>query len=135
MLMELASNLAWAFAAVILFGLTFAGVRSGKIRLSMRSAMILAAACCFIMLPVISMSDDLLEARQAGLPVSGQTWRIESEPVSAGLNSLLAVGLFLLFLISFLVEERTATDDQRDVRPLAGRLARCQRLRPPPSAA
>jgi hypothetical protein len=41
----------------------------------------------------------------------------------------------LLALLSFLIEGRAAYQDQWNIRPLAGRLARSQRLRPPPLAA
>jgi len=133
--MELASNLIWAVVALTLLGMTYRGVRRGTVRISMASAMTLALLICFILLPAISMSDDLLEARQAALPLAGQTWRMASEGASAGLDGLLAVGLYLLLLMCFLIETRTSKQDQWDIRPLAGRLARSQRLRPPPSVA
>ena len=115
--------------------MTYRGVRRGTVRLPMVQAMTLALLICFILLPVISVSDDLLEARQAALPLSGQTWRMASEGVSVGLDKLLIVGLILLALLSFLIEGRAAYQDQWNIRPLAGRLARSQRLRPPPLAA
>jgi hypothetical protein len=101
----------------------------------MVQAMTLALLICFILLPVISVSDDLLEAQQAALPLSGQTWRMASEGVSAGLDKLLIVGLILLALLTFLIEGRASYQDQWNIRPLAGRLARSQRLRPPPLTA
>ena len=96
--------------------------------------MTLALLICFILLPVISVSDDLLEAQQAALPLSGQTWRIASEGLSAGLDKLLLVGLILLAMLSFMLEAKLARPDQWDIRPLAGRLARSLRLRPPPTS-
>jgi hypothetical protein len=132
---ELASNLVWAIVALALLGMTYRGVRRGAVRLPMVSAMTLALLICFILLPVISVSDDLLEAQQAALPLSGQTWRMASEGVSAGLDKLLIVGLILLALLTFLIEGRAPYQDQWNIRPLAGRLARSQRLRPPPLAA
>jgi len=132
---ELALNLAWAIAALGLLGMVYRGVRGGTIRISMASAMLLAMLICFILLPVISVSDDLLDARQAALPLSGQTWRVASEGFSSGLNQLLAVGLYLMLLMCFLIEARATDQDQWSVRPLAGRLVRSQRLRPPPCAA
>ena len=129
--MELALNLVWAIAALGLLGVVYRGVRGGAIRVSMASAMMLALLICFILLPVISVSDDLLDARQAALPLSSQTWRVASEGSSNGLSQLLAVGLYLLLLMCFLIEVRTTNQDQWPVRPLAGRLVRSQRLRPP----
>jgi hypothetical protein len=131
---ELASNLVWAFAALCLLGMTYRGVRRGAIRLSMLSAMTMAALICLILLPAISISDDLLAARQAALPAAAQTWRMASEGVSSGLDKVLMVGLSLLLMMCFLVETPTIYQDQWAVRPLAARLARSQRLRPPPCA-
>ena len=133
--MEIASNLVWAVAALSFLGMTYVGVRRGIVRLSMTSAMFLALVIGLILLPVISVSDDLLAARQATLPLSGQTWRIASEDVSVGLNLLLAVAGYLLLLIGCQVATRLPRKDLWDVRPLAGRLARSQRLRPPPCVA
>jgi hypothetical protein len=131
---ELALNLVWAIAALSLLGTVYRGVRGGTKRISIASTMMLALLLCFILLPVISVSDDLLDARQAALPLSGQTWRIASEGISSGLDQLLAVALYLMLLMCFLIEARTTDLDQWPVRPLAGRLVKCQRLRPPPCA-
>ena len=133
--MELALNLAWALAALSSLALIYRGVRGGSVRVSMTSAMMLAMLLCFILLPVISVSDDLLDAQQAALPLSGQTWRNASEGISSGLDQLLAVALFLMLLMCFLIEVRTTDQNQWSVRPLAGLLVRCQRLRPPPCPA
>lgn len=97
--------------------------------------MTLAIVMCFILMPLISVSDDLLEARQAPLPMSGQTWRMASEGASAGLDELLMIGLYLLLLMCFRIETPASQHDQYEFRPLTGRLVRSQRLRPPPSAA
>lgn len=133
--MELALNLVWAIAALSLLGMVYRSVRYGAKRISMGSAMVLTLLICFILLPAISVSDDLLDAQQAALPLSGQTWRIASEGISSGLDQLLAVALYLMLLMCFLVEARTTDQDQWSVRPLAGRLVQCQRLRPPPCVA
>jgi len=132
---ELALNLVWAIAALSLLGMVYRSVRCGAKRISMGSAMALALLICFILLPVISVSDDLLDAQQAALPLSGQTWRIASEGISSGLDQLLAVALYLMMLMCFLIEARTTDQDQWSVRPHAGRLIQSQRLRPPPCAA
>jgi hypothetical protein len=133
-IVEFASNLVWVVAALSLLGMTYRGVRRGTVRLSMASAMTLAMLICLILLPAISISDDLLAARQAALPVSGQTWRMVSEAASSGLDKVLMVGLYLLLMMCFLIETRMTFQDQWAVRPLAARLARSQRLRPPPCA-
>jgi len=127
-----ASNLVWAVLSASLLWMTYRGVRRGAIRLSMASAMLLALAICLILLPVISMNDDLLEFEQAALPLSGQTWRMAAEAGQAGLNLVLAFAAYLLCLVLFQVESRRGIGDVLDVRPMARRLARSQRLRPPP---
>jgi hypothetical protein len=101
----------------------------------MASAMTLALLLCFILLPVISISDDLLATRQAALPQSGQTWRMVSEDASVGLDLLLAVAAYLLLLACLRIESRRSKEDVWDVCPLDGWLALCQRLRPPPCVA
>ena len=102
--------------------------------MSMATAMTLAVVMCFILMPLISVTDDLLEARQAALPVSGQTWRMASEGASAGLDDLLMIGLYLLMLMCFRTEAPASQRDQCQLHPLPGRLVRSQRLRPPPYA-
>lgn len=133
--MGFASNLVWAVLSTGLLWMTYRGVRRGVIRLSMASAMMVALAICLILLPVISMNDDLLELEQAALPMSGQTWRMASEAAQAGLNLMLAFAAYLLLLVTFQVEASRGVLDAPCVRPMAWRLARCQRLRPPPSVA
>lgn len=130
--MGFASNLVWAVLSSALLWMTYRGVRRGAIRLSMASAITVALAICLILLPVISMNDDLLEAQQAALPLSGQTWRMASEAVQVGLNLVLAFAAYLLLLVSFQMEASRAIQDVLGVRPMAWRLARSQRLRPPP---
>ncbi|ADV81040.1 hypothetical protein [Terriglobus saanensis] len=96
----------------------------------MVSAILLALLLCFILLPVISVNDDLLLADQASLPLSGQTWRVAYEGASVGLNLLFAIVAYLLW-VCFGIESRLGRKDLWNVRPLAARLARSQRLRPP----
>jgi hypothetical protein len=128
---ELALNLVWAVAMVGLVAMASWSARRGRIALSLTAAILLAIIIGFILLPVISVSDDLMAARQAALPLSGQTWRLASEGSASGLE-LLALGLCLAVLMGFLAEAHALVRDQWAVRPLAGRLARSQRLRPPP---
>jgi hypothetical protein len=134
-LVELALNLIWAIAALGLLGMVYRSVCRGTMRTSMATAMVLAGLVCLILLPVISVSDDLLDAQQAALPLCAQTWRIASEGISSGLQNLMAIGLYLMLLMCFLIEAQIPDQDQWSVRPLAGRLVQCQRLRPPPCAA
>lgn len=133
--MEFASNLVWAVIALGLLRMTYSGVRSGTIRLSMASAIMLGLVLCFILLPAISISDDLLASHQAVFPPSGQTWRIASENAAVGLDGLLALAAYLFLLTCVQVESRRVREDHAGDRPLAGRLVRSQRLRPPPSLA
>lgn len=99
--------------------------------MSMVTAMTLAVVMCFILMPLISASDDLLESRQASLPTSAQTWRLASVGASAGLDNLLMIGLYLLMLMCFRTEAPASQRDQCEVHALTERLVRSQRLRPP----
>ena len=132
--MELLSNLVWILISLVLLATAYFGVRRGTVQVSMAIAMTLAVVMCFILMPLISVSDDLLEAQQAALPISGQTWRLASEDASAGLDDLLMVGLYLLLLMCFRTEAPASQRDQCELHPLTGRLVRSQRLRPPPCA-
>ena len=120
--------------SLALLATAYLGVRRGTVKVSMATAMTLAVVMCFILMPLISVTDDLLEARQAALPVSGQTWRMASEGASAGLDDLLMIGLYLLMLMCFRTEAPASQRDQCQLHPLSGRLVRSQRLRPPPCA-
>jgi hypothetical protein len=132
--LELFSNLVWILISLTLLATAYFGVRRGTVKVSMAAAMTLAVVMCFILMPLISVSDDLLEARQAVLPASGQTWRMASEGASAGLDDLLMIGLYLLMLMCFRTEAPASQRDQSQLHPLSGRLVRSQRLRPPPCA-
>jgi hypothetical protein len=132
--LELFSNLVWILISLTLLATAYFGVRRGTVKVSMAAAMTLAVVMCFILMPLISVSDDLLEARQAALPASGQTWRMASEGASAGLDDLLMIGLYLLMLMCFRTEAPASQRDQSQLHPLSGRLVRSQRLRPPPCA-
>src|SRR5258705_1426268 len=96
----------------------------------MATAMTLAVAMCFILMPLISLSDDLLEARQAALPASGQTWRMASEGASTGLDELLMIRLDLLMLTCFSTETPASQRDQFQLHLMSARLLPSQRLRP-----
>jgi len=132
--LELFSNLVWILISLVLLATAYFGVRRGTVKVSIATAMTLAVVMCFILMPLISVSDDLLEARQAALPTSGQTWRLASEGASAGLDDLLMIGLYLLMLMCFRIEAPASQRDQCEVHPLTERLVRSQRLRPPPCA-
>jgi hypothetical protein len=132
--LELFSNLVWLLISLILLATAYLGVRRGTVKVSMTTAMTLAIVMCFILMPLISVSDDVLEAQQAALPVSGQTWRMASEGVSTGLDELLMIGLYLLLLMCYRAETPASQGDECDCHPLSSRLVRSQRLRPPPSA-
>jgi len=131
---ELTLNLVWALVSVALLGMVHRQVRRGKVQISLASAMTLAVLICLIALPVISATDDLLDARQAGLPLSGQTWRMLSEGISAGVE-LPPLALYLVLLLSSLTVAQTLLQNRCSIRLLTGRLTLSQRLRPPPCAA
>jgi hypothetical protein len=132
--LEVLSNLVWILISLLLLAAAYVGVRRGTVKVSMMTAMTLAIVMCFILMPLISLSDDLLEAQQAALPVSGQTWRMASEGASTGLDQLLMIGLYLLMLMCFRTEAPTSQRDECQCYPLSSRLVRSQRLRPPPCA-
>jgi amino acid transporter len=132
--LEVLSNLVWILISLLLLAAAYVGVRRGTIKVSMTTAMTLAIVMCFILMPLISVSDDLLEAQQAALPISGQTWRMASEGASTGLDQLLMIGLYLLMLMCFRTEAPASQRDECQGYPLSSRLVRSQRLRPPPSA-
>lgn len=132
--MEIASNLVWAVVALFLVGAIYRGVRRGTVTLPMGAAMTLALLIGFILLPVISVSDDLMAARQSALPLSSQTWKMASEDASTGFAGVVAPDLMLLIVICFMAAPFVAPRDQWEMSPLAERLARAQHLRPPPFA-
>jgi hypothetical protein len=130
----MALNLVWGMVALSLLGAVYSGTRRGVLSVSAASAMTVAVLICFILLPAISASDDMLDQQQAGLPLSGQTWRLVSEDISTGVE-LPPVTLYLMLLICSLAATQTVVQVRRPIRLLAGRIAVSQRLRPPPFAA
>lgn len=119
-------------AAVSLLGFTYREVRAGSVRVGLGSALVLAFVLAIILLPVISVSDDLLAARQATLPAPEQVWRLVSHDACIGVDTLLGLAAYLLLLLALQPECRDGWRNARVVRPMAARLARAQRLRPPP---
>ena len=130
---ELLLNIVWVVTSVILLGIAFQGVRRGRVKLPLASAIMLTVVLCFILLPIISISDDLLEAQPA-LPLSGQTWRLASEGFTSGLNKQVSVESSFRLVVHGMLNMRVSHIVQTDTRTLAERLARSQRLRPPPFA-
>lgn len=116
-----------------LLWVTYWGVRSGSVQLRMTTAMTLAVVLCFILLPVISVSDDLLAMSQAAQPESEQTWRLASHDAQTGIAFLVAVVASLLLMIA--PQVRRMPIELRILRPIAARLARLHHLRPPPASA
>lgn len=88
---------------------------------------------CFLLLPVISVSDDLMEARQAALPLSAQTWHMSSEGASVGLE-VSVIADFLPVLGINAVSTQVVDDSERGGRPMEAWLTPSQRLRPPPAS-
>jgi hypothetical protein len=133
---ELASNLVWIFLSALLLVTTAVCARRGTLRLTTGKTMILAVAVCFILLPVISFSDDLLEARQAAQPLSGQTWHLAREDAASAIE-LLSIFEICVFLLALAVARPTASFAQEWLEPrqVSAWLTRSQRLRPPPAIA
>jgi hypothetical protein len=101
------------------------------VRVSISSALILAFLVCIILLPVISLSDDLLATRQAALPESEQSWRLASHDAAARVEALLAFAAYLLLLLPLQSQTSEGWTHTAVLRPIAAVLARSQHLRPP----
>ena len=129
--MELASNLTWLGVSLMLIGLTLWSVRRGIVRIAPVTAVMATLLVCFLLLPAISVSDDLMEARQAALPFSAQTWHMASEGSSVGLEVAL-IGACLLWLGLTAGKGLLIDDCERGVRLMEAWLTPSQRHRPPP---
>ena len=132
--MELASNLVWLAVSLVLVGLTLWGVRRGAVRIAPVAAVTMTLLICFLLLPIISVSDDLMEARQAALPLSAQTWHLSSEGASVGLEVIPAIEAFAHLLGCNAVKGQVVDDSARGVRPMEAWLTPSQRHRPPPTS-
>ena len=132
--MELASNLTWLGVSLVLLGLTLWSVRRGIVRIAPLPAVMATLLVCFLLLPAISVSDDLMEARQAALPLSAQTWHMASEGASVGLEVVSMIGASLLWLGFEAVKGPSIADSERGVRRMEAWLTPSQRLRPPPAS-
>lgn len=130
---ELASNLVWTIATLVGLAMTVYLVRIGRVRIRTGSAVLVVLLISFLLLPAISVSDDILEARQAALPLSGQTWHMAWEGASVGLELLSLVSVCLLLMAEAAEQpEWSPALDWVDPRHMVGWLTRSQRLRPPP---
>ena len=132
--MELVSNLVWCAVSCLVFGTVDRALAARKLQVSRRAAFTAAALLCLVLLPVISMSDDLLESRQAALPLASQTWHLASEAASVGMELLSAICTYLLFLAAPLLLQ-VYVAPERAARQQSAWLMRSQRLRPPPAFA
>ena len=117
----------------MLIGLTLWSVRRGIVRIAPVPAVMATLLVCFLLLPAISVSDDLMEARQAALPLSAQTWHMASEGASVGLE-LAVIGACLLWLGFEAGKGLLIDDSERGVRPMEAWLTPSQRHRPPPAS-
>lgn len=131
---ELVFNIVWLITALTLLSIAIGAVHNGQTRLPMASTMLATVMLCFILLPISSISDDLVEARQTALPLSGQSWRMASEGLTAGLDRLAAVAFCFLLIVYAVLDGRWPRCEQSDTRNFAEWLTRSQRLRPPPFA-
>ena len=78
-------------------------MRRGHVLVEARSAMLLTGLLCLVLLPAISMSDDLLARQQDALEPGAQTWRLSMEG-----SALVADCLFAL---AFSAAALFGTDD------------------------
>lgn len=135
--MELASNVAWLSVALTLLVCTLICLRRGMVRLPAGSALFLTVLLGLVLLPAISVSDDLLARQQSALPLTAQSWRLAVDGSELATDALLAVALPLAWVVFREFAKRTPQAAAR-VRvhiPVARWLTRSQRLRPPLSAA
>lgn len=116
--------------------MTIAAIRRGSMRVSTGAALSTAVVLCLLLLPVISMTDDLLENQQAAHPLAAQSWHLASEGASVGVEAVSLVSTWLFVLAILFASSLTPNRHGNwDVRRYAAWLARAQRLRPPPSHA
>src|SRR5215469_6154328 len=118
----------------VLLGLTLWSVRRGIVRIAPVTAVMATLLVCFLLLPAISISDDLMEARQATLPLSAQTWHMASEGASVGLEVVSVIAACLLWLAFGVGKGLFLDDSERGVRSMEAWLTPSQRLRPPPAS-
>lgn len=122
----------WLGVSLVLVGLALWGVRREQVRTTPLGAVMVTLLVCFLLLPIISVSDDLMEARQAALPLSAQTWHMSSEDASVGLEAISVIGSLLLLLGFNAIKGQSVDSTERGGRPMEAWLTPCQRLRPPP---
>lgn len=122
----------WSFRWSL--GLTLWAVRRGTVRIAPLSAMMVTLLVCFLLLPIISVSDDLMEARQAALPLSAQTWHMAAEGASVGIEVIPMIGSYLLLLGSRVSKGQTVDEKEHERQSMEAWLTPSQRLRPPPTS-
>ena len=132
--MEIASNLVWILVSIALLAWILRATQRGRLRVSARSAFVLVVLICLLLLPAISVTDNLLEARQAQLPASAQTWHIASQDISSAVEiSSLLLAFLLIALILTATFRLERWNPGRNV--IAAWLTRTHSLRPPPALA
>ena len=131
--MELFSNLLWLSLCLCLFGAARVGLRRKTVLMEARSAMLLTGLLCLVLLPAISMIDDLLARQQEALEPGAQTWRLSMEGSALVADCLFAVAISVtaLFGVSDTREAGKQTRPAHVTLTLARWLTRAQRLRPP----
>ncbi len=133
--MELVSNLVWLVVSAVLLSVVRRRSQRDALQVSPAAALTATFAVCLLLLPVISMSDDLLQSHQNELPLAAQTWHLASEGAAVGLEVSTLLGASLLLLFLTFMPLRIKVEPARRVRPHSAWLTRSQRLRPPPSVA
>ena len=134
--MELLSNLVWLTVCLIVLGTTLSGIRRGSIKLPAVSALTAAAVLCLLLLPVISMTDDLIDDHPPALPFAAQAWHLASDAASVGLEAVSLLSACLSLLIWALRSKLLPIGaNEPYTHPYAAWLTRAQRLRPPPAFA
>ena len=131
--MELALNLVWVSICLLVLVSAGRAVRRGKLPVANRTAFTAALVICLLLLPAISMTDDLLAAHQADLPLAAQTWHMAAEGAAVGLELVSLLCTCWLAFLGATIALRAAVETDWNARPHSAWLLRAQRLRPPPA--
>jgi hypothetical protein len=132
---EVALNLAWVVVCTVVLTVTVRALRRNALQVPPAIALTAAFSLCLVLLPVISMTDDLLLARQNALPLAAQTWHMATEGASAGLEVAALLSDCLLALLCLLPMVVVSIRPVSSERRYSAWLTRAQRLRPPPAPA
>ncbi len=118
-----------------LLAFVWRAAQRNALRVGRRAAMTQVAMACLLLLPVISVSDDLLMAKQATLPAAAQTYNLAHAGASTGLD-LIPTALATLAFLQFPPMQREPLPKASEhAQTYRGRTLRTRSLRAPPAFA